>query len=266
MKHSDRDTEESGTSTLMVYSTLCAATESTTLSCDEHPEYARHLRDPLPGVCVEKHGQPVVRSRLGSLKHKFKPLCQQRPTIPATCDLKHGTLQGHQGQSTTDLESQQPILQQGFWKKENSVFSRTVSDHLQVLRLLPSDIGGHCLDFKITANGWLYLDRAPLDCQEKGGNICDWLQNIESNWAGEHEFVERHLDVNPLDNPSESVSWQCPLHWLWRFHDDNSRHQARAPSWLRNRPGSDTSQTSMNTRTQQCTTHTSYEVCTQRAG
>jgi hypothetical protein len=120
--------------------------------------------------------------------------------------LKHGTLHGHQGQSVTDLGSQQsaPVLQQGFWKKENSVFrgSRTVSDHLQALALLPSDIGGHCLDFKITANGWLYLDRAALDCQKTGGNIAVWLQNIESNWAWEHEFAERHLDVTPLDNPA----------------------------------------------------------------
>ncbi len=59
MKHSDGDAEQS---TLMLYSTLCAASESTTLSCAEHPEYAAHLRDTLPAICVQKHGQPVVRS------------------------------------------------------------------------------------------------------------------------------------------------------------------------------------------------------------
>jgi hypothetical protein len=119
MKHSDTDDGGTATSTLMLFSTLCAGTESTTISCDEHPEYAGHLRDMFPGVCVEKHGHPLVRSRLGSLKHKFDPLCQQRPKEETTCDFKHGTLHGHQGQSVTDLESQQfaPVLQQGFWCK-----------------------------------------------------------------------------------------------------------------------------------------------------
>ena len=46
---------------------------------------------------------------------------------------------------------------------------------------------------------------------EIGVNIALWLQNIESNWAWEHEFAERHLKQ---PNPSESVSCQCPLHWL----------------------------------------------------
>jgi hypothetical protein len=31
-----------------------------------------------------------------------------------------------------------------------------------------------------------------------------------------------------------TVAWTCPLHWLQQYHDDNSRHQARSPSWQRN--------------------------------
>ncbi len=58
-----------------------------------------------------------------------------------------------------------------------------------------------------------------------------WLQNIEQNWAWENEFARKLL----LPQESQDVSWRCPLHWLQRYHDDNSKHQARGPSWLRNK-------------------------------
>jgi hypothetical protein len=226
-------------STLMVYSTLCSASASSTRSCAEHPEYEQHVLNTLPEVCAQKHGQPVVRSRLGALRRGLTPLCQLQPTIPDTCDLKHGTLHGHRGQSITDLDRKDTIsaLQTGFWNKKNSIFRGVLTEHnseqVPALGLDTHDIGGHCLEFSISEQGWLYLHRARLtsDCQQIGGHVRTWLQNIEQDWAWEDHYARELL----LPQESEDVSWQCPLHWLQRFHDDNSKHQARGPSWSRNK-------------------------------
>jgi len=229
----------SDNSNIMVYNTLCASSAASTSSCAEHPEYQRHLHSTLPTECASKHGKPVVRSRLGALRRHLTPLCQQRPTIPAACELKHGTLHGHHGQSVTDLNTQGTVssVQSGFWKKTNSIFRGVLTqedtENIPSLGLDIHDIGGHCLEFSITEQGWMYLHRARLtsDCKQIGGHVRTWLQNIEQDWAWENEFARKLL----LPQESEDVSWRCPLHWLQRFHDDNSKHQARGPSWGRNK-------------------------------
>jgi hypothetical protein len=226
-------------SKIMVYNTLCASSAASTSSCAEHPEYQQHVQNTLPAECALKHGKPVVRSRLGALRRHLTPLCQQQPTIPATCNLKHGTLHGHQGRSVTNLDNKETLssVQTGFWKKTNSIFrgilTQEPTDSIPALALDMHDIGGHCLDFSITEQGWMYLHRAQLttDCKQTGGHVRTWLQNIEQNWAWENEFARKLL----LPQESADVSWRCPLHWLQRFHDDNSMHQARGPSWARNK-------------------------------
>ena len=193
----------------------------------------------LPSVCAQKHGQPVVRSRLGSLRRGLTPLCQQKPVSPETCALKHGALHGHKGAAVPNLNEQQVVaeVQTGFWKKTSTIFRGvlTTADSSQVpaLALDSHDIGGHCLEFSISVEGWLYLHKARLttDCQQVGGNVRTWLQNIEQDWAWEDNFA-RQLH---LQEQTEQVSWTCPLHWLQRYHDDNSKHQARSPSWSRNK-------------------------------
>jgi hypothetical protein len=64
--------------------------------------------------------------------------------------------------------------------------------------------------------------------------VRDWLQNIEQDWAWEHSLAQKLL-VAQEASESSRPSWRCPLHWLGQFHDDESRHQARGPSWRRNR-------------------------------
>jgi hypothetical protein len=229
----------SDNSNIMVYNTLCASSAASTSSCAEHPEYQQHIQNTLPAECAIKHGKPVVRSRLGALRRHLTPLCQQRPTIPAACELKHGTLHGHRGQSVTDLKTKGRVssVQSGFWKKTNSIFRGVLTqedtENIPALGLDIHDIGGHCLEFSITEQGWMYLHRARLtsDCKQIGGHVRTWLQNIEQDWAWENEFARKLL----LPQESEDVSWRCPLHWLQRFHDDNSKHQARGPSWSRNK-------------------------------
>jgi hypothetical protein len=229
----------SDNSNIMVYSTLCASTAASTSSCAEHPEYERHVRNTLAAECALKHGKPVVRLRLGALRRHLTPLCQQRPSIPPTCELKHGTLHGHQGQRVANLDDQATIssVQTGFWKQSNSIFrgilTQENTENIPAIALDIHDIGGHCLEFSITEQGWMYLHRASLssNCKQVGGHVRTWLQNIEQDWTWENEFASKIL----LPQESQAVSWHCPLHWLQRFHDDNSKHQARGPSWWRNK-------------------------------
>ena len=63
------------------------------------------------------------------------------------------------------------------------------------LKLLPHDIGGHCLEFAITAAGYLYLDKVLLkdSCDQNGGRMRDWLQNIEQEWAWENTLAQKIL-------------------------------------------------------------------------
>jgi hypothetical protein len=153
--------------------------------------------------------------------------------------LKHGSLHGHKGESVTDLHSKQTItsVQTGFWKKTNNIFRGFITqehrDNAPALALDIHDIGGHCLEFSVTQQGWMYLRSAALtnQCKQIGGRVQTWLQNIEQDWAWENEFARKLL----VSQESEDVSWRCPLHWLQRFHDDSSKHQARGPSWLRNK-------------------------------
>ena len=107
-------------------------------------------------------------------------------------------------------------MQTGFWKKINSIFRGvlTQEDTENTPALGPDihDIGGHCLEFSITEQGWMYLHQAQLtsDCKQIGGHVHTWLQNIEQDWAWENAFVRKLL----LPQESEDVSWCCPLHCL----------------------------------------------------
>jgi hypothetical protein len=127
-------------------------------------------------------------------------------------------------------------VQTGFWKKTNSIFRGILTEHdtehVPALELDIHDIGGHCLEFSNSEQGWMYLHRARLtsNCKQIGGHVRMWLQNIEQDWAWEDEYTRELL----FAQESEDVSWRCPLHWLQRFHDNN-KHQARGPSWSRNK-------------------------------
>jgi hypothetical protein len=107
-------------------------------------------------------------------------------------------------------------VQTGFWKKINSIFRGvlTQEDTENTPALGPDihDIGGHCLEFSITEQGWMYLHQAQLtsDCKQIGVHVHTCRQNIDQDWAWENAFVRKLL----LPQESEDVSWCCPLHCL----------------------------------------------------
>jgi hypothetical protein len=237
------DMKRSGSdSRLMFYNTLCAADAEGVQSCAQHPVYEDYVKNVLPAVCEQKHGQPVVRSRLGALDGT--PLCEKTPKMPDICSFKHGSLFGHTGEAVPDLDggaSPVPVdVQSGLWDKSNFIFrgryGPMATGRVPALRLRPQDIGGHCLEFAISPSAYLYLDKVLLtsNCKQDGGRVRDWLQNIEQDWAWEHSLAQKVMaeqDVSESSRPS----WRCPLHWLGQFHDDEHKHQARGPSWRRNR-------------------------------
>ena len=235
------DMQRSGAdSKLMIYSTMCTSDATNSRSCAQHPVYEHHLEHTLPEICQKKHGQPVARSRIGTLRHKHTPLCELKPEMPDTCAFKHGSLFGYKGEGVSDLNDQgSPVrLHAGLWHKDNDIFRgrhTVASGPVPALRLLPHDIGGHCLEFAISAAGYLYLDKSVLasDCGKLGGRVSDWLQNIEQDWTWEHSLAQQIL-ADDNEEVQGARSWRCPLHWLGQFHDDNGKHQARGPSWRRN--------------------------------
>lgn len=190
----------SSDSKILVYSALCASSAGSARSCAEHPEYEQHLLHTLLSMCMQKHGQPVVRGRLGALKRHLSPLCEQQPTMPGTCALKHGALHGHRGEAVNNLDEQHVVaaVQSGFWKATNTIFRGLLtpadSSKVPALGLDSHDIGGHCLGFSISVEGWLYLHKAVLtsDCTQIGGHVRTWLQNVEQDRAWEDGFA-RHL-------------------------------------------------------------------------
>jgi hypothetical protein len=236
------DMQRSGAdSKLMIYSTMCTSDASNPRSCAQHPEYEHHVEHTLPEICQKKHGQPVVRSRIGTLKHQNAPLCELKPDMPDTCAFKHGAFFGYTGERVADLDEQgSPVrVHAGLWQKDHDIFRgrhMVASGPVPALRLLPHDIGGHCLEFAISAAGYMYLDKAVLanDCSKRGGRVSDWLQNIEQDWSWENSLAQQIMAHDESDDVPGARSWRCPLHWLGQFHDDNGKHQARGPSWRRN--------------------------------
>jgi hypothetical protein len=227
-------------SSVMFYNTLCAASLASVETCANHPVYENYIKNVLPSVCTRNHGHTVVRSHIGALIDE--PLCEKMPEFPENCPLEHGTLLGHKGDPVTDLEdrssSETVDMQSGLWNIQNSIFrgrlTRMALERVPALKLLPQDIGGHCLEFAITED-YLYLNSVHLgDCDHTGGNVVDWLQNIEQNWAWEHDLAQKILDAQDVSE-SSTLSWRCPLHWLGQFHDNNDKQQAQSPSWHRNK-------------------------------
>ena len=231
----------SAASILMVYDTLCARS-STSLeqqACAEHPGYQRHLAETLPEECAREDGRVVVRRQLGALNDGEAPLCDRRPSLPSNCELKHGSLNGRLGTPVEDLGAAPPVdaTETGFWNPASSIFRGVEAlggSAVRALAIDAHDIAGHCLEFSINAAGVLHLRSAYLasECESTraGGEVQSWLSDVEEEWAWDHAHSLRLHVVEEGAAPA----WTCPLHWLQQYHDDNTRFQARSPSWQRN--------------------------------
>jgi hypothetical protein len=241
-------------SVLMVYDTLCSSSVSNPggRTCGEHPVYKERLQKLLPAACAAQDGRVVVRRRLGALKQGR--LCDMKPPgLVEACRLKHGALHGHAGQHASNLNDVQVLTatQRGFWNPASKAFrGQQFGSELTALALNDDDIAGHCLGFELSAQGSLALRSAGLRsaCSSNAfasaasaaasaasADVGAWLADVEQEWAWDHALAAAlHAHNESEDTAASGVAWTCPLHWLQRYHDDDSRHQARSPSWQRN--------------------------------
>ena len=225
---------------LFTYNTLCHESD---IECAQHPSYKQALDSLLPEICQHIHGKAVRRKHIGQMLHA--PLCKQDPATPTTCDRRYGTLLGRKGR-VANLRFKQANVdkQMGLWQKNNYAFRGNAELHQEkqeelaiALGLLPTDIAGHCLEFKISDTNILSLDRVYLssDCSRTpDAAVRRWLQNVENDhWSWQHRLKSDSTDW-PQDISTPDTSWKCPLHWLQVYHDDNNAYQARTPSPHRN--------------------------------
>jgi hypothetical protein len=230
-------------SILMVYNTLCASTSSSSArTCSEHPLYKKHLEQSMPPACARHDGKVVVRRRTGALARGS--LCDLKPQSQSeACTLKHGALNAHTGEHAQNLDEVHMLVstQRGLWSKANAVFrGRQTGSQLTALTIDDLDIAGHCLGFSISPQGSLTLRSVALEsrCDStsaalSASDVRAWLADVEQEWAWDHVHSQAVHAEHEAAFPN-TVAWTCPLHWLQQYHDDDSRHQARSPSWQRN--------------------------------
>ena len=234
----------SADNSIFLYSTLCAETSTSGSACENHKNYLEQVRTYLPPECETLHGKRVYREHIGAVSGT--PLCERRPSASKmSCeasqnDRKYGLLHGKKGVRISNLDNYENVefTQQGLWQKQNSLFRANSNEeayvnkeHITALQLLPTDIGGHSLGFKVNKEGVMRLHSASMRSNpENHEDVRTWLSYVEDDFADSHFLYEY---VNSVKTAGD-VSWRCPLHWLQTYSDGDGFDQARAPAYQRN--------------------------------
>jgi len=180
--------------------------------------YRSALERLVPQQCMEMQYDILMRTNMGSLRDDATPLCDRAPPDTGTCDRVFGALHGFEGSSLDTFEQRFDITQTllGVWDRQNLVLRGDLSipEKLLVLQVLPNDIAGHSMVFRL-------LDTLRLVCLNLGSEhtaTCDksnidWLADVESEWERQQRF---YMDKWPSAS-RRAVSWQCPLQWLTAY-------------------------------------------------
>lgn len=256
------DMQRSGKdNTIFVYDTVCTD-DATGKVCSNHPNFANALNTLLPPVCKSVNGREIFRGRIGSMQGAA--LCDRKPSVSASCDKPHGTLHNIVGETISkdtnngfmpkENTFEVAATQRGMWYPENYLFAANLqaptltSSNPIALALKETDIGGHALHFEISENAILALKhshtqdmgqmseleyeqfllatRNALHVNQKiGPRALDWW-----SWSHTYELAKE----NEAWQPSNDISWQCPLWRLGIYHSNFDTHQARSPQRHRN--------------------------------
>lgn len=202
---------------------------------------ALHGADGMPSICSEMFEAGTVFSppSASALDSSYTPLCQRKAPRPAECDVQHGTLLNSHGTPVANLMDRHNVTTHaGVWSRNNPVMRETrarfpgISTAVAALRVLVSDIAGHALLFKISAEGQLrlqcmYMDAQPeRACSQEASSL---LARSAEFWTWQHRLLQKQW---PAD--SAGASWRCPLAWLAAYGDATRPSAARTPSALRN--------------------------------
>lgn len=256
------DMQRSGKdNTIFVYDTVCTD-DATSKVCNNHPNFANALNTLLPPVCKSVNGREIFRGRIGSMQGAA--ICDRKPSVSASCSVPHGTLHNIVGETiSTNTNNgfmpkentlQVAATQRGMWYAENYLFAANLqaptltSANPLALALMETDIGGHALQFEISESGTLALKhsyaedmgqmseleyeqfllatRNSLHVNQKiGQRAQDWW-----SWSHAYELAKENEEWQP----SNDISWQCPLWRMGIYHSNFNTHQARSPQRHRN--------------------------------
>lgn len=216
---------------------ICLPGDGGDQSCsDVFPEYSRVISDPqlMRRECKQNDGQVLTREILSD------PLCERRPLEETLCNTRHSTLKGSKGSPVSSLYEYSDItdIEEGLWRQQNTIFrtdryTPIQEEVLSAMSLLPTDIGGHYLQFMIKADK-VYLACADLD-EVLPTQMCErplesWMANIEEYWAVQHDIQRRAW----IASRPPSNDYRCPLRWHTAYMDDETDFRTRTPSRERN--------------------------------
>jgi len=218
-------------------------TRSAAEQCSERfPDYHRAISERMPAQC-RANVNTVATGKRGTLRPGLTELCDHTFVSPALCNLRHGSFAGATGESIRDTQEVHDVgMQPGLWLFSNSIFRGSVlrpanTPHIEALRLLPTDIAGHSLEFDIDAQGQLALkcvnllgEAAVASCRVSNQH---WMRNIEEHWAWQHARQKALWPTTQMR--AAPVSWKCPLQWLQAYSGGGVPYTMRSPSRDRNR-------------------------------
>ena len=157
-------------------------------------------------------------------------------------------------------------VQTGFWQKTNSIFrghfTQENTNNAPAVALDLHDIAGHCLEFSITDQGWMYLHRATLsnNCKQIGGQV---RAKMSSRIGLGNTSLRASCYFHKQQKTCLGVVL-CIGCSAFMTTIVSIRHEARHGGEIKH--GLHTLQASMHTRIRQCATHTDSEVFKRRAG
>ena len=204
--------------------TRCITTGPNETCSERFPDYYDYTTNKMDPYCAA-HSDDMATARRGTFR-RAPELCDKVPNTPVNCPRVHGSFSGT-GRKVADLEhthSTSSRFAQGIWDTSNSIFrGRTFSPEtgtvnglsvVDVLKVLPTDIAGHALEFTVTEYGVLRLSCMHLVKQatkECTTNNRHWMKNVEELWKYQHYQQERIWPDRSFGTPHPPANWKCPM-------------------------------------------------------
>ena len=236
----DMDTPACDTRLLQASQMRQVSAECLTLTAEEScanrfPGYYQVVSDPhkMNPACQ-------IRNQIRAETTLQRPLCQETPPPTDSCRSTHGTLRGSRGQFAPNLYETYAVtsVEEGFWNSSNAIFrgdrfSTERQDTLSALRLLPTDIGGHYLQFVVDLDN-IYLLCADLHhdtpTEQCAHSVSAWKAHIDEFWSLQHDLQQSRWPATGTATPD----WKCPLRWQDAWSSSGREYDVRVPNGARN--------------------------------
>lgn len=199
--------------------------------------YENTVKLKIPATCRERNREILLRLNMGSLEDGETPLCERKPPEEALCTRKHGTLHGYKGEDIESMHQRTEIPQdlRGVWSASNEVMrgGQTTASGTLALSVLPTDIAGHSMAFRMSGDRGLRLECLGLASEHSSScarTVTGWLAQVEAEWERQHVFLRE----NWKSMARRGVGWHCPLQWVTAYAGLSRSYSASSPSRERN--------------------------------